>query len=121
MLPAGHPARILQERIEEEFGVRDLVFIGRLVSRDGTVAAMFAPIAENATRREIYQAVTRQLAIMAPAPNGDRILVSGNVMIEGALGDAMHRNLRHLGPFFVVALLALLTLCFRRLSLTTLP
>ncbi len=202
MLPAGHPARILQERIEEEFGTRDLVvlvvenpggvfnfeslarymalsgflvslpgivsedvvsltttdniiaqgdkrlirpplyelsaddvsahavfdelhsnplFIGRLVSKDGTVAAMFAPITENAARREIYQAVTRQLAIMAPALNGDRILVSGEIMIEGALGDAMHRNLCSLGPIIIVALLALLTLYFRRLSMATLP
>jgi len=97
------------------------LFIGRLVSEDGTVAAMFAPIADNSTRREIYQAVTRQLAVMAPALNGDRILVSGKVMTEGALGDAMRSDLRRLGSVIVVVLLVLLTVYFRCLSLAILP
>jgi len=97
------------------------LFIGHLVSEDGTVAAMFAPISDNATRREIYQSVIRQLAVMAPALNGDRIMVSGKVMIEGALGDAMRSDLRFLGPIVVGVLLILLIFYLRRLSFAMLP
>ncbi len=82
---------------------------------------MFAPITDNSTRREIYQAVTRQLAVMAPALNGDRILVSGKVMTEGVLGDAMRSDLRRLGSFIIVVLLVVLTVYFRYLSLAILP
>ncbi len=202
MMPTDHPARVLQERIEQQFGVRDLVilavenahgvfnpeslarlkalsdflaaqpgivsedvaslaatdnvvahgdellmrpplraiphdaagarlirdgvqdnalFTGRLISRDGTVAAIYAPIADGTTREAVYAAVMKHLSGLAPPDNGDRILVSGKVMIEGALGTAMRSDLRHLGPIVVLVLLALLTLTFRNPGLALLP
>lgn len=202
MMPADHPARLLQERIEQQFAVRDLVilavenshgvfnpqslarlktlsdflaaqpgivaedvaslaatdnvmahgdellmrpplqavpsdaagarairdevegnplFTGRLVSADGTVAAIYAPIADGTTREAVHAAVMRHLSGLAPSANGDRILVSGKVMIEGALGTAMRSDLRRLAPIVVVVLLALLTLTFRHAGLALLP
>jgi len=202
MMPADHPARLLQERIEQQFGVRDLVilavenargvfnpeslarlkalsdflagqpgivaedvaslaaldnvvaqadellmrpplqaippdaaaaqairdevrdnplFVNRLVSADGTVAAVYAPIAEGSTRRAVHAAVMRHLSELTPPGNGDRILVSGKVMIEGALGAAMRSDLRRLAPIVVVVLLTLLTLYFRHVGLALLP
>lgn len=202
MIPMDHPARLLQERIEQEFGLRDLVilavenpggvfnpeslgrvkvlsdflqsrseiitedvtslsttdnvvglndellirpplhqlprnqseaqaiykevqdnplFIDRLVSKDGKVVAVFAPIADDATRRSVFQAVSQYLSAQPPANNGDRILVSGKVMIEGALGSSMRSDLRRLGPILVVVLLILLTFYFRHFGLSLLP
>lgn len=207
MMPADHPARLLQERIEQQFGVRDLVilavenahgvfnpeslarlkalsdflaaqpgivaedvaslaatdnvvargdellmrpplqtsrqslpapdaagaqairdevknnpmFVGRLVSADGTVAAVYAPIAEGATREAVHAVVMEHLSGLAPPANGDRVLVSGKVMIEGALGSSMRSDLRRLAPIVVVVLLALLTLTFRHVGLALLP
>lgn len=202
MIPQDHPARILQERIEQEFGLRDLVilavenqqgvfnpeslarvkalsdflqsraeiitediasltttdnivglkdellirpplqqlplnnkeaqavykelqdnplFIDRLVSKDGKVIAAFAPIADDATRRSVYQAVSQYISSLPAATNGDRILVSGKVMIEGALGYSMRSDMRRLGPIVVILLLFLLTLYFRHFALALLP
>ncbi|GMQ89331.1 MAG: hypothetical protein BMS9Abin09_0805 [Gammaproteobacteria bacterium] len=98
MLPAGHTARILQERIEKEFGTRDFV----------------ALVVENPDGVFNFESLARYMALSG-------FLVSGKAMIEGALSDTMHRNLRRLGPVVIVAFLALLTLCVRRPSLATLP
>lgn len=202
MMPVDHPARLLQERIEQQFGVRDLVilavenargvftpeslarlqalsdfladqpgivaedvaslaamdnvvaqgdellmrpplqaippdaaaaqaihdevrgnplFVNRLVSADGTVAAVYAPIAEGSTRRAVHAAVMQHLSGLAAPVNGDRILVSGKVMIEGALGAAMRSDLLRLAPIVVLVLLTLLTLYFRHVGLALLP
>ena len=202
MIPVNHPARLLQERIEQEFGLRDLVilaienpdgvfnpeslarikilsdflqsrpeiiaedvtslntmdnvvglndellirpplqqlpknqseaqsvyeevqdnplFINRLVSKDGKVIAIFAPISDDATRRSVYQSVNQYLSTLPTATNGDRILVSGKVMIEGALGFSMRSDLRRLGPVVVIVLLILLTFYFRHFGLSLLP
>lgn len=202
MIPADHPARVLQERIERDFGVRDMavlavendagifnpaslarvaqltgflqslpgvvaedvaslsatdnvvaekdallmrpplaragvsakqaraverevlgnpLFVGRLVSADGRVAAVYAPLREAATRESVYRAVTKHLAAMPAPDNGDRILVAGKVMIEGGLGAAMRADLRRLGPVVVAVLLVLLWGYFRHPLLALLP
>lgn len=202
MIPADHPARVLQERIERDFGVRDVavlavendagvfnpaslariaqltgflqslpgvvaedvvslsatdnvvaekdallmrpplaragvsaeqaravarevldnpLFVGRLVSADGKVAVVYAPLAEAATRESVYSAVTKRLAALSAPDNGDRILVAGKVMIEGGLGAAMRADLRRLGPVVVAVLLVLLWAYFRHPLLALLP
>ena len=202
MIPADHPARLLQERIERDFGVRDLaivavandrgvfnpgslarvadwtaffqglpgviaedvaslaatdnivargdelvmrpplpnggvspeqaratarevagnpLFAGRLVSADGTVAAIYAPLREDATRESVYRAVMDRLASMPAAENGDRILVAGKVMVEGGLGSAMRSDLRRLGPIVVALLVVLMSFYFRHVGLALLP
>jgi hypothetical protein len=194
MIPADHPARLLQERIERDFGVRDVavlavendqgifnpaslqrvaqltvflqglpgivaedvaslsatdnvvaekdallmrpplaregvsaeqaravagevldnpLFVGRLVSADGKVAAIYAPLAAAATRESVYAAVTKHLAGLSAPDNGDRILVAGKVMIEGGLGAAMRADLRRLAPVVLGVLLVLLWGYFR--------
>lgn len=202
MIPADHPARVLQERIERDFGVRDVavlaiendggifnpsslarvarlteflqglpgvvtedvaslsatdnvvaekdallmraplsregvsaeqaravadevldnpLFTGRLVSADGKVAAIYAPLAEGATRESVYAAVTKHLATLPAPDNSDRILVAGKVMVEGGLGAAMRADLRRLGPVVVAVLLVLLWAYFRHPLLALLP
>jgi len=202
MIPNDHPARLLQEKIEEEFGIRDLVilavennkgvfnprslervklltdflqslpeiipedvvsltttdniigleneliirpplqqlpenrkdalaiynevqsnplFNNRIVSEDGKVVAVFAPLAKGSTRQSVYQAVTEHISSLPVATNGDRILVSGKVMIEGALGYSMRSDLRRLGPIVIAVLLILLVLYFRHIGLALLP
>ncbi|WP_198262928.1 efflux RND transporter permease subunit [sulfur-oxidizing endosymbiont of Gigantopelta aegis] len=202
MIPTDHPARLLQENIEQQFGLRDLVilavenpqgafnveslarikslsdylqslpeiiaedvtslattdnivahnddllirpplsklphndtqakavfqeikdnplFLNRLVSADAKVIAIFAPLAKNTTRRSVYEQVSQHLAQLAPAKNGDQILVSGNVMIEGALGFSMRSDLRRLGPVIIVVLLLLLSIYFKHFKLALLP
>lgn len=194
MIPADHPARLLQERIERDFGVRDVavlaveneagvfnptslqrlaeltsflqglpevvaedvaslsatdnivaekdallmrppvsralvsgpeadaiarevldnpLFVGRLVSANGRVAAIYAPLAQGATRQAVYAAITKHLAALPAPRNGDRILVAGKVMVEGGLGAAMRGDLRRLAPIVVGVLLVLLWAYFR--------
>jgi len=97
------------------------LFVGRLVSADGTVAALYAPLRAGATRALVYAAISEHLAKLPAADNGDRILVSGKVMIEGGLGTAMRADLKRLGPIVVGVLLVLLTLYFRHPLLALLP
>lgn len=97
------------------------LFAGRLVSADGRVAAVYAPLRETATRESVYRAVTDHLASLPPAGNGDRILVAGKVMIEGGLGAAMRADLRRLAPVVVAVLLVLMWTYFRHPVLALLP
>lgn len=97
------------------------LFVGRLVSADGSVAALYAPLRPGATRESVYAAITEYLARMPASDNGDRILVSGKVMVEGGLGTAMRTDLKRLGPIVVGVLLVLLTIYFRHPLLALLP
>lgn len=82
---------------------------GALLSRDGTLAAIYVPLVASAPRREVLARVERRAAEPGPFD----VEITGPVVAEARLGDSILTDLGILVPFMVAALLWLFWLQLR--------
>jgi predicted RND superfamily exporter protein len=94
------------------------VFLDRLVSRDGTIAAIFAKTEVPPDQApEVYARLATAIEDVSIA--GARILVAGNPAIEYVYGRQMTRDLQRLIPLALATVVAILYACFPRPGVRT--
>jgi predicted RND superfamily exporter protein len=88
--------------------------IDRLISRDYTVTALYAPLLDGADARS---AVDRIRALVGAAGGPERFYVSGDPVIQETFGGQMFMAMGFLGPLSGLLMLGIAFLMFRRASM----
>ncbi len=110
------------QTLEEARQIRKLVFentvyLDRLVSRDGTIAAIIVKTHQYEGVHPIVIAERLENYLKDYEIPGARILIAGTPAVEAIYGKQMVEDLNHLIPIALMAVVAILFLCFRTLSL----
>jgi predicted RND superfamily exporter protein len=112
------PTSLEQALAIREMVFRNPVFLDRLVSRDGTIAAIFVKTELPEKQGTLVYARVQDVVDRHPI-DGARVLVAGMPAIEYVYGRQMAADLERLIPLALAAVVAILYFCFPTVSLRT--
>ncbi|HFD91929.1 MAG TPA: Patched family protein [Gammaproteobacteria bacterium] len=96
------------------------LYIGSLVSADGTGTLIVAEVEEQARAQQLYQELLR-LTSQAPLADGERIHIAGEGAVSGYLGSYIDADAQRLNPLAALIITTILVIAFRTLRGTLLP
>jgi len=111
------PTTMAEARAVRDRVYANPVYLDRLVSRDGSIAAIIvrAQHTYGASATELYRRIAEYTdSVEVP---GGRVLIAGNPAVEYVYGRQMAADLSRLIPMALVVVILILFLCFRSISL----
>ncbi len=97
------------EKLRKEVETNDMVY-GRIVSKDGKVAAVVAEIGSNVFNQAFYKRILH-LADKYAGP--EKIYVAGRPIVEGTLAQQMPQDMKVMGPLVILVIAIALMIMLR--------